>query len=94
MLGVPLEGPARLFGDNKGVVDSVTIPHSKLAKRWVALSYHHACEAIASGYVNFLHLEGRQNPSDTLTKNLRFSKMKDLLEPIMNFAGDTLNYIS
>jgi hypothetical protein len=94
MLGVPLEGPAWLFGDNKGVVDSVTIPHSKLAKRWVALSYHRAREAIASGYVNFLHLEGRQNPSDTLTKNLRFSKMKDLLEPIMNFAGDTLNYIS
>ena len=38
--GVPLDGPAWLFGDNKLVVTSSTIPHSSLSKRWNALSYH------------------------------------------------------
>eukprot|EP00977_Amphora_coffeiformis_P022803 scaffold11521_cov122-Amphora_coffeaeformis.AAC.1 len=28
--GVPLDGPAWLFGDNKSVVTSSTIPHSTL----------------------------------------------------------------
>ena len=38
--GVPLDSPAWLFGDNKSVVTSSTIPHSTLSKRWNALSYH------------------------------------------------------
>ena len=44
---VPLDGPACLFGENKSVVTSSTIPHSTLGKRWNALSYHHVQEAIA-----------------------------------------------
>ena len=38
-LGVPLDGPAWLFGDNKSVVTSSTIPHSNLNKRSNALAY-------------------------------------------------------
>ena len=40
MLGVPIEGPFWLFGDNKAIVTSSTIPHSSLNKRWNAISYH------------------------------------------------------
>ena len=40
MLGVPVEGPSWIFGDNKSVVTSSTIPSSTLKKRWNALSYH------------------------------------------------------
>eukprot|EP00977_Amphora_coffeiformis_P023040 scaffold12128_cov105-Amphora_coffeaeformis.AAC.1 len=47
--GVPLDGPAWLFGDNKSVVTSSAIPHSTLGKRWNALSYHCVREAIAGG---------------------------------------------
>ena len=39
MLGVPLDGPAWLFGDNQSVVTSSTIPHSVLSKRWNVLEY-------------------------------------------------------
>ena len=38
MLGVPIEGPSWLFGDNEVVVTSSTIPHSSLNKRWNAIS--------------------------------------------------------
>ena len=40
MLGVPIDGPSWLFGDNRSVVNSTTIPHSTLSKRWNALMLH------------------------------------------------------
>ena len=47
-LGVPIVGPSVLFGDNRTVVDSGTIPYAKLKKRHLMLSYHYVREAIAS----------------------------------------------
>ena len=94
MLGVPIEPTAWMFGDNKGVVDNATIPHSRLAKHWNALSYHRVREAIAAGYVHFLHLDGKQNPLDCLTKNLKYANLKDFIEVMMQFRGDTIKYLS
>ena len=51
MFGVPIDGASWLFGDNKSVVTSLTIPHSTLGKHWNALSYHHCREAVAAGIV-------------------------------------------
>ena len=68
MLGVPIEGPSWLFGDNKAVITSSTIPHSSLNKRWNAISYHKVCQAIASGFICFDHISTDQNPADILTK--------------------------
>ena len=93
MMGVPIYGKSWSFGDNKGAVQSPTIPHSKLSKRWCALSYHRVREAIAADYIAFLHMEGKKNPSDVLTKLLKEINMKDFVIPIMNFKGDTLDYL-
>jgi hypothetical protein len=68
--GVPIDGPAWLFGDNKSVVTSSTIPHSRLSKRWNALSYHKVREAIAGGWLRFEHIPGSENPADIFTKPL------------------------
>ena len=38
--GVPVKGSSHMFGDNGSVVDSSTIPHSRLNKRHIVLSYH------------------------------------------------------
>ena len=38
MMGIPIDGPAWLFGDNQSVVTSSTIPQSTLNKRHNALS--------------------------------------------------------
>ena len=51
MFGAPIDGASWLFGDNKSVVTSSTIPHSTLGKWWNALSYHHCHEAVAAGIV-------------------------------------------
>jgi hypothetical protein len=47
-LGVPIDGPAWMFGDNQSVTTASSIPHSSLNKRHNALYYHRVREAIAS----------------------------------------------
>ena len=88
-MGVPLDGPAWLFGDNKSVVTSSTIPHSTLSKRWNALSYHRCREAIATGIVLFVHLPGTENPSDCLTKSLPHHVTRYFYEPLLFWKGET-----
>ena len=39
-LGVPIRESSYLFGDNKTVVDSGSLPQAKLHKRHMMLSYH------------------------------------------------------
>jgi len=39
-LGAPINGPTMVLGDNELVINSAAIPHSKMQKRWVALSCH------------------------------------------------------
>jgi hypothetical protein len=89
--GVPLDGPAWLFGDNKSVVTSSTIPHSSLGKRWNALSYHKVREAVAGGWLRFEHIAGTENPADILTKPLAWHMMRVFVEPLLMWKGDTLD---
>ena len=70
MMGVPIDEPAWMFGDNESVVKSSTIPHSMLTKRHNALAYHRVREAIASGVLYLKHIKGTENPADVLTKFL------------------------
>jgi len=58
-----------MFGDNKSVVISSTIPHSKLNKRQNALLYHRVREAIAAKIIDFLHIDGKTNHADVLSKH-------------------------
>jgi Reverse transcriptase (RNA-dependent DNA polymerase) len=90
MLGVPLEGPSWMFGDNKSVVTSSTIPHSTLDKRWNALSYHRVREAIAAGIIIFQHIDGKSNPSDVLTKFLPWNEFWPLIQPLLFWKGETM----
>ena len=87
--GVPLDGPAWLFGDNQSVVTSSTIPHSTLSKRWNALSYHRVREAVAGGWLRFEHISGTENPADILTKPLPWYKLRVFVEPLLSWKGDT-----
>jgi hypothetical protein len=77
-----------MFGDNKSVVTSSTLPHSMLKKRHQFLAYHRVREAIAFGLLAFFHIPGKENPSDVMTKSLTHSIMWNLVKPFLFFAGD------
>jgi len=81
--GVPLDGPAWMFGDNLAVVNSATMPSGKLQKRANLLNYHRVREAQAAGIINFVHMDGRYNPADILTKFRSSREWYELLKPIL-----------
>jgi len=68
-LGVPINGRTVVFGDNKSVINSAAIPHSKMHKRWVALSYHQVRWAVAAGIINIHHVSSKENAADILSKH-------------------------
>jgi Reverse transcriptase (RNA-dependent DNA polymerase) len=72
-----------MFGDNQSVITSSTIPHSKLAKRHVALSYHRVREAIAGNIVKFYHIDGRINPADMLSKHAGYQQFWPMLRSLL-----------
>ena len=83
-----------MFGDNEAVVNSFSIPHGKLNKLHTTLSYHRVCEAIASGMVNFTHMDGKFNPADILSKHWSYSKIWPQLQPLLFWKGDTSKFIA
>ena len=88
-LGVPIRESSYLFGDNKTVVDSGSLPHAKLHKRDTMLSYHRVREAIASGMVKFYHIPGEINPADILSKHWGYQQIWKQLQPLLFWQGDT-----
>ena len=90
-LGVPVNGPSYMFGDNKTVVDTASVPHGKLQKRHNALSFHRTRFAIAAGILTFHHIPGKRNPADILSKHWDFPSVWPMLRPILFTRGDTAN---
>lgn len=90
MMGIPIDGPAWAFGDNASVITSSTIPHSTLNRRHNALSYHCVREAIAAKIMYLLHMNGKHNPSDILTKALGWVQFWPIVQPILFWKGETI----
>ena len=88
-LGVRVIGPTMVFGDNETVINTASVPHSKLHKRHNALSYHRVREAIAAGITSLHHIAGKMNPADILSKHWDYSSVWELLRPLLFWKGDT-----
>jgi hypothetical protein len=88
-LGVPVNSKSYLFGDNEAVVKNSTVPHSTLSKRHNALSYHRVREAIAAGFIKFVHINGVINPADALSKHWAFASIWPVLKSLLYWKGDT-----
>ena len=93
-MGIPLDGPTWLFGDNSSVITSSTIPSSMLNKRHNALAYHRVRSAIAAGIMYFCYVPSTENIADVLTKFLVFAKFWHLVKPFLFWKGDTADISS
>ena len=83
MFGVPVDGPANVFCDNRGVVRNVSIPESTLMKKHNAINYHAVREAAAAGILRVGKEDGETNIADLLTKVLTGEKRWNLCWHIM-----------
>ena len=88
-LGVPIDGPSILLGDNESVVRGATIPHRKLNKRHLILSWHYVRQAIATGTYDYVHIPGKINPADILSKHWGYRNVWSMLKPILFWYGNT-----
>ena len=70
MMGVPILGPAHVWGDNQGVVNGAAIPESKINKKHLEICYHAVREASAAGIWKVGFVKGKYNIADCLTKIL------------------------
>jgi hypothetical protein len=56
MIGVPIEGPTTMYGDNMAVVLNKFVPSSQLKKKHKAIAYHRVRKAIACNIVRLAHI--------------------------------------
>ena len=68
MLGIHVENPAYIYGDNKSVLVNSTIPHSTLKKKSNSISYHFIREGCARDEWRLAYVNTKDNPADLLTK--------------------------
>ena len=88
-LGVSIQGPGYMFGDNQSVITSSTLPHSRLSKRHNALSYHRVREAVVARIIRFIHIPGQQNPLDILSKHCGRPQLWPHVSPLFFHMGGT-----
>ena len=89
-LSVPIMTKPCMFGDNKSVVTSSTIPQSIINKVHNMLSYHRVMEAIAAKILEFPWCSSGQNRSDILSKYWGHAKVKDTIRELFDYQGDII----
>ena len=70
MVGIPVEGPAYIEGDNQSVLANTTIPDSTLKKKSQSIAYHFVREGAARGEWRTTYVNTHKNEADLLTKQL------------------------
>jgi hypothetical protein len=65
-LGVALDGPALMLGDNMSLVLNTTAPSSVLKKKHNAIANHRVREAIKARIMRFAYIKNEENVSDVL----------------------------
>ena len=68
MMGVEINGPTRIYGDNMSVIHNVTKPESTLKKKSNSVAYHLCRESVAMGESLATHIPTAENPADIATK--------------------------
>ena len=88
MMGVPLEGPTYIYGDNQSVINNTSKPESMLKKKSNSICYHFVREAVAMKECLTSHVPTLANLADLLTKVLNGSKRRNLVGSILHYIYD------
>ncbi len=83
MFGIPLEGTANVFCDNKSVVTNSTVPTSTLKKKHNSIAYHRVREAVAASIIRIAKVHSKENLADLLTKPLPAIDLKHMVQRIL-----------
>ena len=83
MMGVDIDGPNYISGDNMSVIHNTQRPDSVLKKKSSSICYHAIRESVAMGESLTTHIPTLQNPADLLTKVLYGAKRQSHVRNIL-----------
>ena len=87
-MGVPVDGPSLVYGDNLSVIKNSQTPESQLKKKNNAICYHAVRESVAMGESLCAHVRSEDNYADLMTKVLTGQKRRDLVRRILYDVHD------
>ena len=79
MMGVPIDGPSFIYGDNMSVIHNTQRPESTLKKKSNSVCYHAVREAVAMGECITAHVSTHDHPADICTKIMPGGQKRDHL---------------
>ena len=94
-MGIPVEGPTCIYGDNQSVLVNMTIPDSTLKKKSQSIAYHFVREGVARDEWRTSYVNTHDNEADLLTKQLphgekRKGFVRNLLHHIFGLSGSVV----
>ena len=87
MMGISIDGPSLIQGDNQSVLANTTIPDSALKKKNQSIAYHFVREGCARDEWRTTYVKSDLNESDLLTKQLPHGEKRK------NFIRNLLHHI-
>lgn len=88
MMGVRVDAPSYIYGDNQAVVTNTQRPESQLGKKNNSICYHFARESVAMGESLVTHIETASNYADLMTKVLYGGRRRFLVSGLLNDIYD------
>ena len=79
MMGIPVEGPDYIKGDNQSVLANTTIPDSTLKKKSQSIAYHLVREGCARDEWRTTYVPSSENEADFFTKCLLQGRREGIL---------------
>ena len=83
MMGVPIDGPLYIYGDNKSAITNSTRPESVLKKKCNSICCHACRESVAMDESRFAHISTHDNWADFLTKVTSGPKRRRLISNVL-----------
>ena len=87
MMGIPVEGPSYIFGDNKSVLANSSVPDSMLQKKSNSIAYHFVREGCCYDEWRVTYINTLENIADLLTKPLGGEKRRYFIRQILHWLG-------
>jgi hypothetical protein len=83
MMGVAIDGPTYVYGDNMSVVHNTQRPDSVLKKKSNAICYHAVQESDLMGKSIIGHIPSVNNPAEICTKAVPGGQKRDHLSGLL-----------
>ena len=81
----PQTHPVRIYVDNKSAIDMACNKRTSLRTKHIDLKYHWTREQVEKRYVQLIHVPGKDNIADLLTKILATARLRHLTKNVMTF---------